>query len=82
MNANDLKTIEATDIQTEGNAIVAATVSNVYALDVLQAEYRAERFLSKVATDHGQVNSCDRWELVEAGDGALKTWTIKFTSTP
>jgi hypothetical protein len=78
MNLNDIKTIAATNVKVEGKAIVEATIENVYALDTLQAEYRAEVFLSKLAESNGQVNSCDRWELVEAGDGKLKTWTIKF----
>lgn len=74
----DLKTITATNIKLEGKAVVEATIENVYALDTLQAEYRAEVFLSKLAESMGQVNSCDRWELVKAGDGKLDTWTIKF----
>jgi hypothetical protein len=79
MNLNDIKTIAATNVKTYGNAIIEATIENVYAVEVLQAEGRAEIFLNKLAAENGQVVSTDRWELVKAGDGKLETWTIKFT---
>jgi hypothetical protein len=79
MNLNDIKTIEATNVKTYGNAIIEATIENVYAVEVLQAEGRAEISLNKLAAENGQVVSTDRWELVKAGDGMLETWTIKFT---
>lgn len=82
MKLEDIKTITATNVKVEGKAIVEATIENVYALDVLQAEYRAEVFLSNVADDNKQVNSCDRWELVKAGDGKDGTWTIRFFAAP
>jgi hypothetical protein len=78
----DIKTITATNVKVEGKAIVEATIENVYALDVLQAEYRAEVFLSDLADSNEQVNSCDRWELVKAGDGKLETWTVRFFAAP
>lgn len=81
MNLSDIKQIRLTNIKTEGKAIVEATVENVYALDVLQAEYRAEKFLALVAKDNGEVVSADRWEVLKAGDGNLETWTIKFTAS-
>lgn len=81
MNLSDIKQIRLTDVKTNGKAIVGATVENVYALDVLQAEYRAEKFLALVAKDNGEVVSTDRWEVVKAGDGNLETWTIKFTAS-
>lgn len=81
MNLSDIKQIRLTDVKTNGKAIVEATVENVYALDVLQAEYRAEKFLALVAKDSGEVVSTDRWEVVKAGDGNLETWTIKFTAS-
>lgn len=81
MNLSDIKQIRLTNIKTEGKAIVEATVENVYALDVLQAEYRAEKFLALVAKDNGEVVSTDRWEVLKAGDGNLETWTIKFTAS-
>lgn len=78
MNLSDIKTIAATNVKVEGKAVIEGTVENVYGVDLLQAEYRAEVFLSKLAADNGQVNSCDRWELVKAGDGMLETWTFRF----
>lgn len=78
MNVEDIKTIAATDLKVEGKAVVGATIENVYALDVLQAEYRAEMFLRGLAVENGQVVSCDRWDLVKAGDGNAETWTIRF----
>ena len=78
MNLSDIKELAVSDIKTEGNAIVEATVLNVYANDVLQAEYRAEKFLAMVAKDNGEVVSTDRWETVKAGDGMAETWTIRF----
>lgn len=79
MNPSDIKQITVTDVKLFGNAIIEATVSNIYALDTLQAEYRAEVALAAVAKENGQVASCDRWEGLKAGDGKLETWTIKFT---
>lgn len=82
VNLNDIAKIRLTDVKTNGKAIVEATVENVYALDVLQAEGRAEYFLAFVAKENGEVVSADRWEVVKAGDGKLETWTIKFTCSP
>lgn len=81
MNLSDIKQINVTDVWSEGNAIIEATVENIYALDVLQAEYRAEKAVQGHAKANGQVVSADRWEVVKAGDGNLETWTIKFTAS-
>lgn len=78
MNINDIKSIRVTDIVTEGTEIVEATVENIYAMDVLQAEYRAETFLNTVASDNGETVKADRWLTVKTGDGQLETWTIRF----
>lgn len=78
MNINDIKTIAATDIQTNGTEITEATIENIYAMDVLQAEYRAETFLASVAEANGQTVKADHWLELKTGDGMLETWTIKF----
>lgn len=78
MNINDLKTITATDVKIEGNEIIEATIENVYAHEVLQAEGRAEIFLYAEAERNGQTVKADRWLEVKVGDGMLETWTIKF----
>lgn len=82
MKLEDISQIRVTDVKTYGNAVIEATVENIYALDVLQAEYRAETFLAFVAKENGEVVSADRWGVVKAGDGKLETWTIKFTCSP
>jgi hypothetical protein len=78
MNLSAIKTITATEIEIEGTEIIEATIENVYAMDVLQAEYRAETFLASVAESNGQTVKADRWLTVKAGDGMAETWTIKF----
>jgi hypothetical protein len=74
----DIAQIRVTDIITEGTEIVEATVENIYANDVLQAEYRAETFLNFVAGENGETVRADRWEIVKTGNGMAETWTIKF----
>lgn len=64
-----------THIVTAGKSIQSATVHNVEATDILQAELKAERFLNYIAKESGEVVSTDRWELVEA---IGNRYTIKF----
>lgn len=78
MNLSDIKSLAVSNVKTEGKAIVEATVENVYATNVLQAEGRAEKFLDMVARDNGEVVSADRWEVVKRGDGMAETWSIRF----
>jgi hypothetical protein len=78
MKLEDIAQIRVTDIVTEGSEIVEATVENIYAHDVLQAEYRAETLLNMVASDNGETVKADRWLTVQQGDGMTKTWTIRF----
>ncbi|UDL16724.1 hypothetical protein SEA_ATUIN_31 [Arthrobacter phage Atuin] len=78
MNLSDIAQMAVTNVKTEGKAIVEATVTGVYATDVLQAEGRAEYFLADVAKANGEVVSADRWELVQKGDGMAKTWSVRF----
>lgn len=78
MNLEDYNKINVTGLKIEGVAIVEATVENVYALNSLQAEYRAEKHLCDVAEDAGQVVSIERWEVIQVGDGQSKPWTVKF----
>lgn len=67
--------MQLSDVEYNGNAVVAATVSGVVANDVLAAEYRAEKFLGSEAEKLGKVNSTSRWELIDRDN---TVWTIKF----
>lgn len=78
MKLEDIKALTLTNVKTEGKAIVEAHVEGVYAVEILQAEGRAEKFLDMVAKDNGEVVSCDRWECLKKGDGMAETWTIRF----
>jgi hypothetical protein len=78
MKLEDIAKIRVTDIATEGDEIIEATVENIYANDVLQAEYRAETLLNMVASDNGETVKADHWLTVKQGDGMAETWTIKF----
>lgn len=64
------------DVVRIANSVQGATVTEVFATNVLQAEFKAEKALDRFAEGKGMVNSCDRWELVER-TGNL--YTIKFS---
>lgn len=67
--------MQLSNVEYNGNAVVAATVTGVVADDVLAAEYRAERFLGREAEKLGKVVSCDRWEI---GGREENIYVIKF----
>lgn len=78
MKLSDIKQIRVTDLKLEGNEIIEATVENVYATEVLQAEGRAEIFLYAEAERNGQTVKADRWHELKTGDGMAETWSIRF----
>ena len=78
MKLEDIKQIRIIDIAVEGTEIIEATVENIYANDVLQAEYLAETYLAFVAKESGETVKADHWLTVKTGDGMAETWTIKF----